>query len=139
MILFAGDNSGVLFLSSAPGVPNCIVAQVMAVPSQRAMASATGSKKKYGNAGFSYYPPIYAVRAKGNQSAPIPNERLHVSFARVVAEPEPVIIVDMKPEYRALGWQTSMVPYQSASVKSHRELKARDREEHDILALLASL
>ena len=139
MILFAGDNAGVLFISSAPGAPNCIVAQVMAVPSQRATAAATAAKKPLGAGGVSYYPPVYAIRTKGNQSAPVPGERGHIAWARIIAEPEPVIMIDMKPASRALGWQVSLVPYQSASVKSHRTMKDRDREEQDILTLLASL
>ena len=139
MILFAGDNAGVLFISSAPGAPNCIVAQVMAVPSQRETAAATATKKPLGAGGVSYYPPVYAIRTKGNQSAPVPGDRGHIAWARIIAEPEPVIVVDMKPSTRSLGWQVALVPYQSASVKSHRTMKDRDREEQDILTLLASL
>ena len=139
MILFAGDNAGVLFISSAPGAPNCIVAQVMAVPSQQVTAATTATKKQLGGGGSSYYPPVYAIRAKGNQSAPAPGERGHIAWARIIAEPEPVIVVDMKPSTRSLGWQVALVPTQSAVLKSHRATRNRDREEQDILTLLASL
>ena len=139
MILFAGDNAGVLFISSAPGAPNCIVAQVMAVPSQMVTAVTTATKKQLGGGGFSYYPPVYAIRTNGNQSAPIPGERGNIAWARIIAEPEPVIMIDMKPASRALGWQVALVPAQSAVLKSHRAVKNRDREDREILTLLASL
>lgn len=138
MILFSGDNAGVLFISSAPGTPDCIVAQVMAVPSQQATV-ATTARKPLGAGGVSYYPPVYAIRTKGNQIAPSPGERGHIAWARIIAEPEPVIKVDVHPSTRALGWQVALVPYQTAGAKSHRTIKARDKEEADIMMILSSL
>jgi hypothetical protein len=44
-----------------------------------------------------------------------------------------------KPAFMVLGMQSALTPSQVARVKSHRALKDRDREDRDILALLASL
>ena len=135
MILFAGDNSGVLFISSASGGGSTfVVAETVPAPAQ--FISASTLKKKSGGA-WAYYPPIYAIRTRGNQTAPAPIERARGKFN--IAIRESIAIIDMKPEFMALGWQVSPAPYQSGRVKSHREVKAMRQEEQDILALLASL
>lgn len=118
-----------------------LISQVVPAPSQSASATAPSSKP-LGAGGprgaWEYRPPIYAIRTNGRQSAPAPSQRTRAEYvpARVVEIPkhEPV-----QATYSIGGVQYTLAPSQSIRVKSHRDLRAQVREEHDILALLASL
>lgn len=121
---------------------NVIVDELTLTPGQSILADTTGGKKPVPGAGgpnpWGYYPPIYTIRTKGSQEAPAPGEKVRAKFNRV-QKPKPVIVEQLKPVFVAIGKQSVATPYQTARVKSHREVKARNREESDILALLASL
>lgn len=121
---------------------NVIVDELTLTPGQSILADTTGGKKPVPGAGgpnpWGYYPPIYTIRTKGSQEAPAPGEQAYAKFNRA-PKPKPVIASQTKPVFVAIGRQDAPTPYQTARVKSHREVKARNREESDILALLASL
>jgi hypothetical protein len=117
---------------------NVLVDETLLTPAQSILAESSGGTKKKDGGAWSYYPPIYTIRTKGSQEAPAPGERIRAKFNRV-AKPEPVVVIQAKPAFIAKVRQATPAPYQTARVKSHREVKARNREESDILALLASL
>ena len=121
---------------------NVIVDELTLTPGQSILADTTGGKKPVPGAGgpnpWGYYPPIYTIRTKGSQEAPAPGEQAYAKFNRA-PKPKPVIASQTKPVFVAIGRQDAPTPYHTARVKSHREVKARNREESDILALLASL
>ena len=115
------------------------IAQTAPAPGQAIAAETQGGAKPKsgGNAGFSYYPPIYAIRTKGSQEAPAPGQQASSTFKLKVIEATAPIVE--KAEYSIGGIEYTLTPSQSIVMKSHRAVKLRDREEQDILALLASL
>lgn len=124
--------------AEAPATFEVNVVQEAPAPSQSATVEAQGGAKPKpgGNAGYSYYPPIYAIRTNGHQESPAPGQSVQVQYvpARIVPEPEPV-----QATYSLGGVEYTLVPAQSAVLKSHRAVKNRDREDREILTLLASL
>ena len=115
------------------------VAQVAPAPAQSITAETQGGArpKPGGNAGFSYYPPIYAIRTNGQQESPAPGQRAGATFKLKVIEATAPIVE--KATYSIGGVEYTLVPTQSAVLKSHRAVKNRDREDREILTLLASL
>jgi hypothetical protein len=117
---------------------NVIVDETLLTPAQSILAETSGGTKKKDGGAWSYYPPIYTIRTKGSQEAPAPGERIRAKFNRA-PKPAPAVVIQANPAFVSQGRQDAPTPYQTARVKSHREVKARNREESDILALLASL
>ena len=121
------------------------VAETLLVPSQAIVADfAPGVNPKPLGAGgprgaWEYYPPIYAIRTKGSQVAPAPGQRGTIAANAKIEPVKPLRKMATKPAFMVRGMQAALAPSQVARVKSHRALKDRDREDRDILALLASL
>jgi len=119
------------------------VAESVPAPSQAGIID-TGTVKPKGTGNprraWEYIPPIYTIRTKGSQSVPAPGQ---LAFARFEpfkeVEADPVRVVVKKPSVRCVGGQLILAPVQNSKVKSHRSVKAMQKEEQDILTLLASL
>jgi len=111
------------------------VAQAAPAPSQSIAAEAqSGAKpKSQSQGGFSYYPPIYAIKTKGHESVPAPRQGVRVEAIPpvVIAEPIPET-----PRFIYSAAQRGLVPAQSIVVKSHRSVKAQRDEEEQLLLLL---
>lgn len=113
------------------------VNQAAPAPSQSGVLDTGAVKKPLGAGGprgaWEYRPPIYAVRTRGNQTAPAPSQGIRAEYiaTRIVQapEPEPVTFV-----YSVS--QRGLVPAQSIVVKSHRSVKAQRDEEEQLLLLL---
>lgn len=122
-----------------------VVAESLPAPSQAIVADFTpGANPKPMGAGgprgaWEYYPPIYAIRTKGSQVAPAPGQRGTIAANAKVEPVKPLRKMAQKPALIVRGMQSALTPSQVARVKSHRAVKDRDREDRDILALLASL
>ena len=121
------------------------VAETLLAPSQAIVAEFTAGavKKPLGAGGprgaWEYYPPIYAIRTRGSQTAPAPGQRGTVTASARKEPAKPLRKMAQKPAFKVYGMQSALTPSQAARVKSHRAIKDRDREDRDILALLASL
>ena len=121
------------------------VAETLLAPSQAIVAEFTeGAVNKPLGAGgprgaWEYYPPIYAIRTRGIQTAPAPGQRGTVTASARKEPAKPLRKMERKPSFMVMAMQTSLTPSQAARVKSHRAIKDRDREDREILALLASL
>jgi hypothetical protein len=122
-----------------------IVAQTMPIPSQDITAETIGGVVARPGAGgpgaFSYYPPVYAVRTRGYQSAPAPRQ----GSAATVASPR-VLVIQMGPRpsqrakagqgVKATAIQATLIPYQIGDILIMRAPKARYDEEQAIMMLM---
>jgi hypothetical protein len=118
-----------------------LVHQDVPAPSQAGIID-TGTVKPKGAGGprgaWDYRPPIYTIRTKGSQSVPAPSQSAFARF-EPFKKVKPVRVVVKKPSVRCVGGQLILAPAQVGQAKSHRSVKAMQKEEQDILALLASL
>jgi hypothetical protein len=110
------------------------VNQTMPAPSQSSTLEAQGGavKSKDGGA-WEYYPPIYAIRTKGKQSVPAPNQGGFVKAEKPIVYADPI---PQKNQSVVYGMQSMPLPGQCVIMKSHRTIKKRDDEEEKILMLL---
>lgn len=109
-------------------------------PSQIVRIDSGQTLVKFGNAGASYYPPIYKIRTKGAASVPAPKQLARVNFGyrsraiEIGLAPSQIATANLGTS--ATGKAYGPMPAQGGAVVIHRPVKVRDDEENVIMMLL---
>ena len=119
---------------TAQAVTNFEITVNQAIPAPSQSSTIESKVPKHRDNGlWCYYPPIYAIRTKGKQSVPAPNQGGFIQAEKPIVYVKPI---PPKKQSFVSGIQSMPAPGQCVIMKSHRAIKKRDDEEEKILMLL---